>query len=389
VIALGLLAAPLLAQHAVPFEIRDNRPMLRARVEGSDPKGIVLDTGAASALVLERELALDLGLEILDEQERHVGAGEGVRSRMGRAGGVRIDLGGLPISFPRIATLGFSNLNHYNETPIEGLLGHGFLAKRVVEIDYIERTVRIQEPGTFEISPRGRELPLEFEGHLPIVTATLALPGGRKLSARLAVDTGTRLALLLLAPFVDEHDLLEIPGGTAPTVVGCGAGGESRGALRRIDGMRLGPFRVDRPVVALSRDRAGVFVSRSFDGILGGAILKRCRVVFDYAGRRMVLEPGPFPPAPYVADMSGLFMALDPVQAGRFEVRAVVPGSPAHEAGIRVGDFIRTIDGRPAHEFELGALRELLIGEGRRVGLGIERGSEEAFLATLVLRPLV
>jgi C-terminal processing protease CtpA/Prc len=66
----------------------------------------------------------------------------------------------------------------------------------------------------------------------------------------------------------------------------------------------------------------------------------------------------------------------------------VIPGSPAAAVGLRVGDELVSIDGRPAAEMELAAIRALLRrpGETRRLVL---RRDGETLDVLLPLRELI
>ncbi len=70
------------------------------------------------------------------------------------------------------------------------------------------------------------------------------------------------------------------------------------------------------------------------------------------------------------------------------EVQEVLPGSPAEEAGLKVGDLIREVDGRPVSTAR--PLAELLSAyrPGDRVTLTVEReGREMEIRVTLGRRP--
>lgn len=70
----------------------------------------------------------------------------------------------------------------------------------------------------------------------------------------------------------------------------------------------------------------------------------------------------------------GIGIAVD-TRAGAPVIIAVFPGSPAAEAGLRVGDVIDTVDGRRVDRLEVSELVDRVRGEpGTVVTLGIERG---------------
>jgi S1-C subfamily serine protease len=71
-------------------------------------------------------------------------------------------------------------------------------------------------------------------------------------------------------------------------------------------------------------------------------------------------------------------------------VGAVMAGSPADEAGLRVGDVLAAVDGEPAAGLGLDALRRRLAesAAGTRVVFGVLRG-DAGVQAAVVLRDLV
>ncbi|MGB9776299.1 MAG: S1C family serine protease [Anaerolineae bacterium] len=106
-------------------------------------------------------------------------------------------------------------------------------------------------------------------------------------------------------------------------------------------------------------------------------------------------RPGPSPerpivPPPVILTPEGLPPMLTPVPEERpylgiryiarprgAEVAEVIPGSPAEEAGLRVGDLIREVDGqRVSSNRPLGELLSLY-RPGDRVVLTVERDGEE------------
>jgi membrane-associated protease RseP (regulator of RpoE activity) len=166
-----------------------------------------------------------------------------------------------------------------------------------------------------------------------------------------------------------------------------GVGGVSRGDVGRLDLLALGPVSFANPVAVFSRDTSGVFGQGEPDGIVGGELLRRHRVTFDYPHARMILEPYSAQPAPFEHDMSGLFLGAEAPSYTRLQIVAVNPKTPATEAGLRIGDEIVSIDGKRAPALTLDRARELLRVPGTR-RLEIRRG-ERLVKVQLPIRRLV
>lgn len=68
------------------------------------------------------------------------------------------------------------------------------------------------------------------------------------------------------------------------------------------------------------------------------------------------------------------------------EIREVIPGSPAEEAGLRVGDLIREVDGRRVSSAHPLAELLSLYRPGARVTLTVEREGEELEIEVILDR---
>ena len=167
-------------------------------------------------------------------------------------------------------------------------------------------------------------------------------------------------------------------------------GGVTRYAFARAPLLEIAtssvPLRMPEALVGLSV--RGTLRSTGYDGLLGADFLARYRVTFDYARRRMYLEPRvPVPPRVEL-DMSGLYLLTDRASRGII-VQEVRPGSPADSAGVRPGDALVALDGRSAAEMSLAAVRRLLRSEnGRVVRLTLARDGRTRE-AALTLRRVV
>ncbi len=349
-----------------PLEITSNKPYLRVTVNGSPPQWFILDTGCAGGSVIARECADRLQLPSSGETRRHLGAGAGVSVGIASTPDVTLGVAGDTMGAPALRVFSLAHVSPFEGRRVDGLLGEDFLRRHVVQIDYAGRTLRVLEPGTFAPPAGATVVPIELESGLAVARGTLAPAGRGPIDCHFVIDTGVRTTLVVYHPFAVAHGLLDAPGNLIAATIGGGAGGETRGDIGRLDSLSIGSMSFPRPTVIFSRDTVGVFADREPDGIVGGELLRRCRVTFDYPHARLILEPYPGPPAAFDYDMSGLFLVGDGPEFRRIVVQSVTDRTPAAEAGLLKGDEILAIDGRRAPDLTLEEARELFRTPARR-----------------------
>ena len=154
-----------------------------------------------------------------------------------------------------------------------------------------------------------------------------------------------------------------------------GLGGETTILISRATSFTLGNQTIHAPVVYVSQDTGGALASSDYEGLIGSEILRRFRIVFDYAHRRLILEPNAHYAEPVEYDMSGLSLRAYGDDLRTFRVYQVLANSPAAEAGLLVGDVLTNIDGMPASRFTLEEVSQMMKHPGREYRLGIKRAN--------------
>jgi hypothetical protein len=333
----------------------------------------LLDTGANMSIVA-LSTARAFGLSVTGRTEL-----EGYGQDTLRGGVTEISIqvpGSVPYRLYR-PVVDLSGLEPFLGKPFDGILGADFFTRFVVEIDYAGKRVILHDPRRFRPRPGDTRIALEFVVHRPHIQATIVPSGTRELDGQFVIDTGAGTAISLYAPFVRQHEILD----ALPQTVGrrsSGIGGRSEDLAGRLRRLNIGPFAIGEPVATLSLAEAGLAASDGISGHIGGGVLNRFTVTFDYRRKAMYLRPGARFDEPFEADMAGFTFLAVGVDFRQYRVEWVEPGSPAERAGLIEGDLIREADGRPASEFTMPELQFLKRGGPDSVlELVVRRGEED------------
>ena len=354
---------------AIPFEMTENHIFVPVRVNGSEPLWFIFDTGAEMTVV-ETSRAKAIGLQLAGSVQAR-GNGEGTLEAA-FVKGVTLALAGAEVRDQTVVAIPLGGLEPFEGRKIDGIVGYDFVSRFVVEIDYAARRMSLHDPKTYAYKGAGERLPIELVGNLPHVRATMVGPGGATSEGRFLVDTGSRLAISLNSPFVRANAwALEAAERSVDAPYGVGVGGASKTRVGRLESFRLGRHAVARPVAGFTFDTKGAKASADAAGAIGGEILRRFTVVFDYSRLAMYLEPGRDFAEPFEYDMLGAQLKLE---GSAFVVHRVVAGSAAEAAGLAAGDAILAVDGRPSAGLSLEEVRRMFRVDGGSHALAVRTG---------------
>lgn len=268
----------------IPFEFRRGHVMIPVRVNDTNSRPFMLDTGYGMTM-LEPGLAESLQLRRTGQITIVGIAGE---APAGVYEGPRLDLGGVNWTPRRVAAFPVDSGGRRRN----GILGAGFFRRFVVEIDQRTKRVTLHEPGSFEYSGDGEILALRFRRDTPIVSASLGAAGGKTIAGEFELDTGCDSCLCLARDFTDQHGLAPAPGegrGSGRSGVGGGAGSR----IGRLESLQFGRLRVERPEANFFQQ--GSPAAEGLAGHIGIEALRNFRAIFDYSRRRLILESKPSP----------------------------------------------------------------------------------------------
>jgi hypothetical protein len=368
----------------LPIELHANHVFVHV-CRGTTPLLFVLDTGAGSS-TFDLQTAKGLGVT-LGAPFQVGGAGAGT------VGAARITpdavvIPGASINVPIAAAIDFSSITGPEGGQMQGILGADFISRYVVAIDYRNSELRLYDRDVFKYDGAGTTVPFTIVGAFIHVRGDVGLADGMSLPGDFVVDVGSSLALALAKPFVENNRLRDRIGSTVHRPSGRGVGGAAFADVGRVATFRIGGVAVQRPVTYLYGDSAGVFSGSSLgDGNVGGDILRRFTVYFDYRGRRMILEPHAGTNEPFETDMSGLQLTGSGSNPG-LSVAFVVPSSAAWDAGLVKGDTVVSVNGNAVNASSLELLRQRLRREGESVEFTVRRNGADV-IVRLVTRRIV
>ena len=331
----------------MPFRLLNNHIYLDASINGHAPIPFMFDTGATN--VIDDDTAKSVGVTV-----KGALPGGGFGDKIVPSGIAKVksvSLGGLTLPDQVFTTESSPGWIAVEGIKSGGLVGYEFAKRTVLTIDYAKRTMTFTKQTVFHPPDGVTPVSFTFSDHTPMLPALLD-----GISGEFELDTGSRGALTLMAPFVQANGLIDRYHATVSGTVGYGVGGPAKALLGRAGTLTIGPVTINGPVTEIATNKSGGGNETHTAGNIGGDILKRFTVTLDYAHRLVWFQPNAANDQPEIYDRSGLWIsrAVD----GGIEISDVTTNGPGAKAGLVVGDEILTIDGKPAKAIAIYDLRE-------------------------------
>jgi hypothetical protein len=308
--------------------------------------------------------------------------------------------------------------------PIHGIIGYDLFRNHVVEVNYKSQILKFYKPGTHTVKTgrRTQKLPLSIVNNKPYINGKVRVEDENNVAVKLLVDTGSSDAVWL---FSDVDRGLEVPLKHYDDYLGKGLSGNIFGKRTMVNSLSIGEFNFSDAKAAFPdmQSFSALKTLGSRNGSVGGEILRRFNIVFDYPGNSITLTKNGNYSDSFEFNMSGIELQHNGVRyiAERIaDARGVVKsdektfgdvqilvenrtrlslvpeiivsgiraGSPAAEAGLKEGDVILAVNGKKIHRYKLQEIHRMLNEkEGKRVRVLIERFNRD-LLFSFVLRSL-
>jgi hypothetical protein len=352
----------------IPAEFVDNLVFLPLSINDSQPMLFELDTTAASTSIDPERLA-SLGASPFPTPTLNL---NGVDFRLS--------------ALPAMAKPDFAS--QVGRT-YQGTLGADFLCCVVVEIDYKRETVQLYDPSVYKYTGKTKGIPFTVHGGVPMVRAKFSLAANKSFEGDFAIDTALNATVVFTEHYAQSHQLFKskiktIPN-TDPQLNGNGGEGVVIGRMQHFE---LGSYYPQNLLAAFSQKDVIAADDPKFAGVIGGGMLRRFTVVFDYPHQVIYLEGNFHIREDEQEDKGGLTIIAKGPTLRTFEVVAVQPGTPGHSAGIQKGDILEGIDEDAAADMTLDSIRRLFRLPDKQYKILLDRNGQEKQV-TLKTRPLL
>ncbi|MFT4831763.1 MAG: hypothetical protein ACI815_001413 [Psychroserpens sp.] len=406
----------------VKFELINNLMIIPVEVNGAK-LSFLLDTGVSTPILFN--LSDQDSIQINNVTEIAIkGLGEGTPMKGLSSVGNTLKINSIVNRSQKLYVVLDKDIN-FSPTlgvPVHGIIGYDLFKDFVVEINYGSKIIKFHDPRTYRsrLSKNQEKLPLIIKDKKAYVDGMVYMGSGLEIPVRLLVDTGSSDAIWL---FVDEEKGLGIPEKHYDDYLGKGLSGNIFGKRTMVDGFRLGSNSLKGPKTAFPDMESFNSIKNlgERNGSLGGEILKRFNIVFNYSENEIIIKRNGNFKAPFNYNLSGIELMHDGMRyiaekltdargivksdeksfgnvqllmEGRTRlslvpeivVSSIRAGSPAHEAGLLEGDLILTVNGKSVHQYKLQEVLQMLNErEGKRVKLVIERYNKD-LLFSFVLK---
>jgi hypothetical protein len=392
----------------IKFELINNLMIIPIEVNGSE-LSFILDSGVGKPILFN--LTDQDSIQINNVSEITIkGLGDGEPIKALNSLDNNFKLGNIKNRAQQLYVVLDKDMN-FSPTlgiPIHGIIGYDLFRDFVVDINYGNKTIKFYDPNSYKYKEgrKGETLPLTIIGNKAYVDGEVYFNDVKNIPVKMLMDTGSSDAIWLF-----ESDEIEIPEKNYEDFLGKGLSGNIFGKRTMVNKIKIGNYILKDAKVAFPNLESFNDFKNLGDrnGSIGGELLKRFNIVFDYPKNKITIRKNGNFDKPFHYNMSGIELQHDGlryVAESIADARGVVKnneksfgdvqilfenktrlslvpeivvsgiraGSPAETAGLQEGDVILAVNGKSVHSFKLQEIMHLLNEiEGKRIKVLIER----------------
>jgi PDZ domain/Aspartyl protease len=364
----------------IPIEIHNNLVVVPVILNNQLPLKFVIDTGVRTAILTEKAYSDILNLSY---SRKYTLSGPGGQKLVDAyiTSNVTLDMPGVHGQGHSLLVLDEDYLELKNSmgTEVHGILGYELFSRFVVKIDYDSKRLSLILPNKFKPKRGYDVLPISVEDTKPFIHASLAMNDSTVIDAKFLVDSGASHGLFLET---SSDPLIKVPSKNINAILGRGIGGVITGKIARVKSIQIGKNKLIDLIANFPDDYAFSDSLRkdrfSFrNGSIGGDLLSRFTVIFNYPGEKIYLKKNSSFKKKFYFNLSGLTVRAIGVRLTEYEISDVRENTSAQKAGILRGDRIVSINGVNLNDQELGNVNSFFNDKpGKKIKMEILRNGQ-------------
>lgn len=392
----------------IPFELSNNLIVVNVNLNGSNLK-MILDTGADLSVLFGSTRNDSVKINSSRETKiTGIGINKPINAIISDGNHLKIK----EYEDPKFSLLLINddNINLVDKFGVEinGIIGSSFFQNGLIKINYQRKKIYVYKSKNQSYKNRLKKYvakDISFYQNKPFIELNLASDTVIK-SHKLLLDTGLSEGLWLFKNNLSDLNNQK----TITDYLGLGLSGEISGKRARLKELEISNFKFQDVLVAYpdSIFFANIDLSNGREGIIGGEILKRFHIIFDYSNKKIYLKKNNLFKDPFEFNMSGIeirkvgneliqeLVELNMGYTGQtdkkiynsrnknyvikstlkpsYYITNIRKDSPAFYANLAVGDRLLSINNKKSRDLTLQKINELFQSEdGKKINMEVER----------------
>jgi len=362
----------------IPFHFHNNFIILDLVFDDVFPLKFIFDTGSENTILVKKEFTDVLNISY-DREFKVIGADFEQELIAYLVRNVNMDLPNLPGPNMDLLVLAddYFRFEEHTGLKIHGILGMDLFKTFTIQINYQKQILTLYRVEKFVVpSKKFNPLVTEIHRNKPYLTADAKIKSDTTVKVKLLLDTGASLSLLL---HNNSSKAFSVPEKMIPGKIGNGLGGFIRGFVGRINQLSFDDYNFNSVITNFQEINPALNNRVHFDrnGILGNEILSRFIVIFDIARSKVYLKPIKKYNKYFKYDRSGITLISSGRKLDQYQIKELVPNSPAAEAGLQIGDLVTNVNFIPLGSEALRRITRLLQKRvGKKIRVDILRGGK-------------
>ena len=188
---------------------------------------------------------------------------------------------------------------------IDGIIGTSLFKDFKITVNYLAKRIRIEPSSERATSCKKCSiLPIRFKNKKPLVNALVTQDNGEVIDGDFLIDSGSSDALWLF----DQHKKVVKTSSFFPDFLGIGINGDVFGDRGKIPLFQLGSLYLGKVKVAYpnSLKTYETLIDSNRIGSIGGELLRRFKVTFDFPNKQLILKRNSKTFSPFYYNLSGI-----------------------------------------------------------------------------------